>query len=93
MQSIYEQYVCSRNNLHVDKMALLKQTHGSGGSRALLLGGLRYHAVSKSALTRAAPRGIWGHAPPENFLDSKSSEMGSSAIGVCCTVGTTQLVR
>ena len=36
--------------------------------------------MSKSALTRAPPRGVWGHAPSENFLDSSSSEIGSSAI-------------
>ena len=34
--------------------------------------------MSKSSLTCAPPRGVWGHAPPpENFLDSRSSEMGS----------------
>ena len=36
--------------------------------------------MSKSALTHASPRGSGGHAPPESFLDSRSSEMGSSAI-------------
>ena len=36
--------------------------------------------MSKSALTRAPLRGGWGHGPPENFFDSRSSEMGSSAI-------------
>ena len=36
--------------------------------------------MGKSALTCAPPRGVWGHAPLENFLDSRSSEMGFSAI-------------
>ena len=38
--------------------------------------------MSKSVCKRAPPREVWGHVPPEIFLDSRSSEMGSSAIGV-----------
>ena len=49
---------------------------GGGG------GGGDYGCVSKSALMRAPPRGGWGRAPLENFLNSRSSEMGSSAISV-----------
>ena len=37
--------------------------------------------MSKSSLTCAPPRGVCMAAcPSENFLDSRSSEMGSSAI-------------
>ena len=36
--------------------------------------------MSKSVHKCAPPRKVWGHALPENFLDSRFSEMGSSAI-------------
>ena len=37
--------------------------------------------MSKSARKRTPPRGVWGLAPPRNFvLDSRSSEMGSESV-------------
>ena len=36
--------------------------------------------MSKCTCKSAPPGGGGGHDPPENFEDSRSSEMGSSAI-------------
>ena len=38
--------------------------------------------MSKSALMHAPPSRVWGLAPPENFVDSRSSETSSSAKAV-----------
>ena len=58
----------------------LNRNGSSGGSRTLLLGGGGAKGAGVRVQLRAPHLGVSGGRPPENFLDSRSSEMGSSAI-------------
>ena len=59
-------------------MCFSNSLQSRGGGRYLRLGGQGGWCVRK----HAHARGVWGHAPPENYFKIRCSEIASEAIFV-----------